>query len=68
MTGVKKYPEDSGELGATTNVQGQIVRASGGRFLHVEIEASLRRGLLTDARLRASMLDAIASALEGQTR
>jgi hypothetical protein len=64
LTGVKKYPEDSGELGATTNVQGQIVRASGGRFLHVEMEANLRRQVLTDAHLRATVLDAIASALE----
>jgi hypothetical protein len=64
LTGVKKYPEDSGELGATTNVQGQIVRAAGGRFLHVEMEAGVRRQLLNDPSLRASMLDAIGTVLQ----
>ena len=62
--GVKKYPEDTGELGATTNVQGEIVPRAGGRFLHVEIESHLRRALLTDQRLRTHMLDALAGALE----
>jgi hypothetical protein len=62
--GVKKYPDDAGELGATTNVQGQIVRQSGGRFLHIEMEATLRRALLGDAGLRGSVLDAVAVALE----
>ncbi len=61
--GVKRYPEDSSELGATTNVQGEIVRAAGGRFLHVELGASLRKELVTDAQLRARLLDAIVSAL-----
>jgi hypothetical protein len=63
VTGVKKYPEDAGELGATTNVQGQIVREAGGRFLHVELESGLRRQLLADMRLRASLLDALATSL-----
>ena len=35
--GILRYPEDSSELGATTNVQGAAVRDAGGRFLHVEM-------------------------------
>lgn len=58
--GVKRFPEDTGELGATKNVQGAAVRASGGRFLHVEIAAQLRHDLLRDAQLRARFFDALA--------
>ena len=61
--GVLRFPEDTSELGATTNVQGQIVRQSGGRFLHVEIEAKLRRDLLSGADLRARFLDALTGVL-----
>jgi hypothetical protein len=63
VPGVKAYPADSGELGATTNVQGQFVRRAGGRFLHVELEATLRTRLLADSRLRASAFSALAGAL-----
>ena len=51
--------------GATTNVQGAIVREAGGQFLHVELAAPLRRALLDDATLRASFLATLADALEG---
>jgi len=61
--GVKKFPEDTNELGATKNVQGAAVRASGGRFLHVEMEARLRQNLLKDAALRARYLDALADSV-----
>jgi hypothetical protein len=56
---VARFPDDTSELGATTNVQGGLVRASGGRFLHVEIAADVRQRLLADTDLRASFLDAL---------
>lgn len=62
---VLRFPEDHGELGATTNVQGSIVREAGGQFLHLELAASLRRVLLEDDPLRASFLATLADALEG---
>lgn len=62
---VLRFPDDHGELGATTNVQGAIVREAGGQFLHVELAAPLRRALLDDATLRASFLATLADALEG---
>ncbi|MGZ3422917.1 MAG: hypothetical protein ACXVEF_16660 [Polyangiales bacterium] len=63
--GVARFPEESSELGATTNVQGDIVREAGGQFLHVEIAAPLRRDLLSNPTLRASVLTSLANALEG---
>jgi hypothetical protein len=62
--GVRKFPEESTELGATTNVQGAAARTSGARFLHIEMEATLRRELLADAKLRANVLGALAAAVE----
>jgi len=62
---VLKYPEDTSELGATTNVQGAIVRRAGGQFLHIEMADGLRRDLLRDAALRAKVLDALGAALAG---
>jgi hypothetical protein len=56
---VLAFPEDSTELGATTNVEGMVVRRAGGRFLHVEMDAALRRSLLADDSLRARALDAL---------
>ncbi len=61
--GVKRYPEDTTELGATKNVQGAAVRASGGRFLHVEMAAQLRHDLLHDSALRARFFDAISTSV-----
>jgi hypothetical protein len=65
VSGVARFPEESNELGATTNVQGVIVREAGGQFLHVEIAAPLRRDLLSNPTLRASVLSSLADALEG---
>jgi hypothetical protein len=56
---VLAYPEDTNELGATTNVEGMTVRRSGGRFLHVEMDGELRRALVADISLRARALDAL---------
>lgn len=63
--GVLRFPDDHPELGATTNVQGSIVRESGGQFLHLEMAAPLRRALLSDPTYRASVLAALADAMEG---
>jgi hypothetical protein len=60
---VRRFPVDTQELGATKNVQGQAVRDAGGRFLHVELEARLRKSLLQDDALRAQFLDALARAI-----
>jgi hypothetical protein len=62
---VLKYPADTSELGATTNVQGMIARRAGGRFLHVEMDEGLRRELIADARMRAKAMDALAGAFKG---
>ncbi len=63
--GVLRFPEDHTELGATTNVQGAIVRESGGTFLHMEIAAPLRRDLLNNPNVRANVLATLADAMEG---
>jgi len=61
---VLRYPRDTSELGATTNAQGMIVRAAGGRFLHVEMDEGLRRDLGCDAALRGRAFEALARVLE----
>jgi hypothetical protein len=63
--GVRIFPDDASELGATTNVQGAAVRAAGGRFLHVEMAAELRDRLLADGALRGRFLSALVTALAG---
>ncbi|GAC1582254.1 MAG: hypothetical protein NVS3B20_12940 [Polyangiales bacterium] len=62
---VLRFPEDPTDLGATTNVQGEAVRRSGGEFLHIEIASQLRHDLLATPQLRANFFGALASALEG---
>ena len=62
--GVMRFPADVADLGATQNVQGTLVRGAGGEFLHVEIEAGLRRDLLSNPQLRADVLGALAVVLE----
>jgi len=56
---ILRYPEDTKELGATTNVQGAIIRRAGGKFLHIEMDDNLRRDLVKDAGFRGKMLDAL---------
>lgn len=62
--GVRRFPDDTKELGATKNVQGQLARQVGARFLHVEIEAGVRKALLNDATLRGRFFDALTSATD----
>jgi hypothetical protein len=61
---VERFPDECQELGATTNVQGALARAAGGRFLHVEMSAAFRQSLLSNSTLRARYLDALATCLE----
>jgi hypothetical protein len=63
---VLRYPDDTSELGATTNVQGMIVRAAGGRFLHIEMDEGLRRDLAADTALRARAFGAITRVIEAK--
>ena len=61
---ILRYPDDSKELGATTNVQGTVVRNAKGRFFHMEMSESLRRELLVSEPLRNRTWSAIAQGLE----
>jgi hypothetical protein len=50
---VKRFPEDVRFLGATTNVQGRLLRRiEGSEFVHLELSAELRKKLLGSAQLR----------------
>ncbi len=50
------YPGDTGELGALTNAQGQLLNAAGfDGFVHLEIAAGLREAMIEDASLRAKL-------------
>lgn len=60
---VQRFPDETQELGGTTNVQGALTRAAGASFLHVELAADLRKALLEDADLRVRFLDALAGSL-----
>ncbi len=62
-TGVARFPDDTRELGATKNAQGIAARAVGARFLHVELESSVRKLLLGDEALRGQFLEALAASL-----
>lgn len=62
---IARYPDESTELGATTNVQGALVRARGGRFLHAELSSGVRANLLANAELRARFFEALARSLAG---
>jgi hypothetical protein len=52
--GVRRFPEEAGALGATTNVQGRLLAAHpGARFVHLELAAELRKQLrASPAKLR----------------
>ncbi len=61
---VARFPQESRELGATTNVQGALARSHGVGFLHVEMSAELRQRLLSDAELRARFFQALLRGLD----
>jgi len=60
---IAAFPDDVNDLGATTNSQGHIVRATGGRFLHIEMSASLRESLRRRDADRRKFLDELAASL-----
>lgn len=50
---VKRFPEDVRFLGATTNVQGRLLRRiEGSEFVHLEMSSELRKKLRASAQLR----------------
>ncbi|MCA9148834.1 MAG: hypothetical protein KDA92_06030 [Planctomycetales bacterium] len=54
---VRLYPQEINELGATTNVQGELLRQhSSDRFIHFEMSRPLRNKLLSDATARTLFL------------
>jgi hypothetical protein len=63
---VQRFPLETRELGATTNVQGALARSLGARFLHVELSATLRTRLLQDSELRGRFLEAVMRGLNDQ--
>ncbi len=60
---ILRFPLDTKELGATTNIQGPLVRAAGGHFIHVEMSDDLRRELARDSDFRNRAFAALFDAL-----
>ena len=59
-TDVKRFPEQTKELGATTNAQGKLLRSlAAATFVHVEMSASLRKRLAAEAALREQLAAAL---------
>ncbi|MEL6876525.1 MAG: hypothetical protein AAGL68_00315 [Pseudomonadota bacterium] len=57
------YPGDTGELGALSNAQGQLLREAGfDGFVHMEISAELRAALIEDDALRGKLATCLAEA------
>lgn len=57
---VKRFPEQVHVLGATTNVQGQLVRnRNPNGFVHIEMSADMRAQLARDAAARAKLAAAV---------
>jgi hypothetical protein len=61
---VQLFPTGVGELGATTNVQGDVVRASGARFLHLEMSQPLRIRLVNDPLARQTIVKILSDCLD----
>lgn len=60
---VARYPEDTRELGATTNVQGRLAREVGAGFVHVELSPELRTRLRGDPDAVTALGRALVGAL-----
>ncbi len=57
---VSLYPRDVRELGATTNIQGQLLKSRGfNGFLHIEMSKPLRQQLLQSRKLRQLLVNCI---------
>ena len=62
---VRRYPEDIGQLGGTTNVQGRMLRERGdAAFLHIEMSAGLRKRLAAEPDRLAAFADAVLGRLD----
>jgi hypothetical protein len=66
--GIQRYPDDTKELGATTNVQGMFVKPAGGRFFHMEMSDAFRRELHADPALREKVFTALLAGLESPAK
>ncbi len=59
-TTISLYPDDVKELGATTNVQAQLLKNLGfNGFLHIEMSRSMRENLLSNKNLRQRLMSCI---------
>jgi hypothetical protein len=57
---VLAYPQDTQQLGATLNAQGQALHKNGRcRFLHLEMKEDLRERLTRDGELRRAILECL---------
>jgi hypothetical protein len=55
-TGVKRFPEETRRLGATTNVQGRALRrVAGASFVHIEMSPETRSLLKSDGERRRAL-------------
>ena len=64
---VRLYPRDVQELGATTNLQGRLLRGlAHNGFVHVELSRTLRERLRSEAPLRADFAACLYSGMEQQ--
>ncbi len=52
---VARFPEDTAELGATTNAQGRHARSVGAEFVHLEMSRSFRERLARERPLAAGL-------------
>lgn len=59
------YGEEVFVLGGTTNIQGRALNDEGrGRFIHLEISRTVRRGFMRDDRIRARLLRVLAKIID----
>jgi mRNA-degrading endonuclease toxin of MazEF toxin-antitoxin module len=64
---VRLYPRDVRELGATTNLQGRLLREQAHTgFVHVELSRALRERLRSEASLRAGLGACLYNGMEQQ--
>lgn len=62
---VRLYPQEVGELGGTSNIQGQLLRALGHNgFVHVELNLALRERLRHEKQLRTSFAACLCGGME----
>ena len=69
--GVRRFPEDTRVLGATTNVQMRALRdIRGAEFVHVEMSAETRKSLAADPDLRrkwgTALMNTVVAPVDGR--